>query len=234
MITVPKTLAAVINNLNCPCSGARVQRGTRQSIDGSNMKTLGYSLLVGLLRLLSLLPFPLVAAVGSYLGAVLYEIPSHRKHVGLVNLRLCFPMKTDREREHLARAHLQHLVRSYLERGFHWFRKARSINRPVQMDGRIDLHEDKALSERETVMLLGESPKQLLLVCTGRIGDVVPATPVMRSLKHKWPGAEIHALVFEGTEGAIENNRDVSRIIAVKRRATRRERLAKAVSLWRK
>jgi Kdo2-lipid IVA lauroyltransferase/acyltransferase len=108
------------------------------------MKTLGYSLLVGLLRLLSLLPYPLVAAIGSCLGAFLYEIPSHRKHVVLVNLRLCFAVKTDREREDLARAHFQHVVRSYLERGFQWFGSARSINRLVEMDSRIDLHDPHA------------------------------------------------------------------------------------------
>jgi KDO2-lipid IV(A) lauroyltransferase len=40
------------------------------------MKTFGYCLLVGLLRLLSILPYPLVARTGSGLGAVLYLIPS--------------------------------------------------------------------------------------------------------------------------------------------------------------
>ncbi len=83
-------------------------------------------------------------------------------------------------------------------------------------------------------MLLRESPKRMLVVCTRGIGDFVLATPVMRSLKHKWPDGDIHALVFEGTEGALENNRDVSRVIAVKRRATRRERLAEVISLWRR
>jgi KDO2-lipid IV(A) lauroyltransferase len=122
----------------------RAFSGAGQSTNGSNMKTLGYGLLVGLLRLLSLLPYPLVAAIGSYLGALLYEIPSHRKHVALVNLRLCFPAKTELERDNLARTHFQHVVRSYLERGFQWFGNARSINRLVQMDSRINLHDPNA------------------------------------------------------------------------------------------
>src|ERR1700731_1573957 len=83
-------------------------------------------------------------------------------------------------------------------------------------------------------MLLPGAPNTILVICTRRIGDVVLVTPVMRSLKTKWPDAEIHVLVFEGTEGALENNPDVARVIVVKRRGTRRERLIEAVSLWRK
>ncbi|MGH8778043.1 lipid A biosynthesis lauroyl acyltransferase [Paraburkholderia sp.] len=108
------------------------------------MKTIAYYLLLGLLRLLSVLPYSLVAMLGSALGRVLYEVPSHRKHVVLVNLRLCFPMKTERERDALAQAHFRHVVRSYLERGFQWFGSARSINRLVELDSHIDLHDPDA------------------------------------------------------------------------------------------
>jgi Kdo2-lipid IVA lauroyltransferase/acyltransferase len=108
------------------------------------MNTFGYGLLLGLLRLLSILPYRLVARAGSCLGAALYCLPSRRKHVVLVNLRLCFPLKTEPEREDLARAHFRHVVRSYLERGFQWFGTARSISRLVQMDSRIDLHDPHA------------------------------------------------------------------------------------------
>jgi heptosyltransferase III len=83
-------------------------------------------------------------------------------------------------------------------------------------------------------MSLPEAPNSILVICTRRIGDVVLVTPVMRSLKTKWPNAQIHVLVFEKTEGALENNPDVARVIAVKRRGTRKERLTEAVSLWRK
>ena len=111
---------------------------------GVRMKSLGYWLLLGLLRLLSVLPYALVARAGNALGAVLYMLPSHRKHVVLVNLRLCFPLKTERKREKLALAHFQHVVRSYLERGFQWFGSLRTIERLVEMDSRIDLHDPHA------------------------------------------------------------------------------------------
>ncbi|MFJ1209800.1 lipid A biosynthesis lauroyl acyltransferase [Burkholderia pyrrocinia] len=108
------------------------------------MNALGYWLLFGLLRFLSILPYSLVARTGSGIGAALYRIPSRRKHVVHVNLQLCFPLKTDEERDVLARAHFEHVVRSYLERGFQWFGSARSINRLVELDSRIDLHDPDA------------------------------------------------------------------------------------------
>ncbi|WP_323117870.1 lipid A biosynthesis lauroyl acyltransferase [Burkholderia alba] len=103
------------------------------------MKTFGYWLLVGFLWLLSRLPYSLVAKAGSGLGALLYKIPSRRRHIVNVNLRLCFPDRTEPERETLARAHFRHVIRSYLERGFQWFGSAGSIRRRVRIDSRIDL-----------------------------------------------------------------------------------------------
>ncbi|MFP6562402.1 lipid A biosynthesis lauroyl acyltransferase [Paraburkholderia sp. B3] len=103
------------------------------------MKTLGYWMLIGLLGLLSVLPYRWVASVGAALGAALYRLPSHRKHVVLVNLRLCFPTKTECERDELALAHFRHVARSYLERGFQWFGSARTIDRLVQIESGIDL-----------------------------------------------------------------------------------------------
>ncbi|KKB64691.1 lipid A biosynthesis lauroyl acyltransferase [Robbsia andropogonis] len=103
------------------------------------MKSLGYWLTVGLLRVLAVLPYEVVARAGSALGGLLYRIPSRRKDIVLTNLRLCFPLKTEPERETLALAHFRHVVRSFLERGFQWFGSARKINRLVEMDSRIDL-----------------------------------------------------------------------------------------------
>jgi Kdo2-lipid IVA lauroyltransferase/acyltransferase len=72
-------------------------------------------------------------------GAVLYLLPSHRKHVVMVNLRLCFPGKSEGECRDLARRHFRHVVRSYLERGIQWFGSAQSIQNLVQLESSVDL-----------------------------------------------------------------------------------------------
>jgi heptosyltransferase-3 len=67
-----------------------------------------------------------------------------------------------------------------------------------------------------------------------RIGDVLLATPLVRSIKAQWPQAQIDLIVFRGTEGVLEHNPDVRQVIAVARRATWRERFADAARIWRR
>lgn len=62
------------------------------------------------------------------------------------------------------------------------------------------------------------TPRSVLIVVTRRIGDVLLATPLIRSLKRAWPAAHVDALVFEGTQGVISANPDLRRILAVPQR----------------
>lgn len=55
-------------------------------------------------------------------------------------------------------------------------------------------------------------PKNVLIVVTRRIGDVLLATPLIRSLKEAWPDAAIDALVFAGTEEFLAANPDVRHV----------------------
>ena len=53
---------------------------------------------VGLLYLISLLPIQLQLFLGKILGKALYTIGLHRKKIVEVNLKLCFPDKSEEER----------------------------------------------------------------------------------------------------------------------------------------
>jgi KDO2-lipid IV(A) lauroyltransferase len=108
------------------------------------LEKLFISLTILLLRALSALPYSFVARLGSAVGALLYVLASRRKHIVLVNLRLCFPEKTERERSDLAREHFRHVMRSYFERGIQWFGSEKSIRNIVQVDSRIDLDDKNA------------------------------------------------------------------------------------------
>lgn len=77
-------------------------------------------------------------------------------------------------------------------------------------------------------------PRSILVVATRRIGDVLLTTPLVRSLKARWPEAQIDMLVFRGTEGVLEGNPDLRRVILVKPRAKFGERLRDAAALWRR
>jgi len=58
-----------------------------------------------------------------------------------------------------------------------------------------------------------QAPRHALVVVTRRIGDVLLATPLIRSLKRAWPEARIDALVFRGTEGVLAANPDLHRVL---------------------
>ncbi len=73
---------------------------------------------------------------------------------------------------------------------------------------------------------LDTPPRSILVSCTRRIGDVLLATPLVRSLKRRWPDAQIDMIVFKGTEGVLEHNPDIRRVIVVAQRAKPRERLS--------
>ena len=65
------------------------------------------------------LPPSWVAAMGRGLGSLLFHWG--RRRVTLTNLRLCFPKKTEAERERIGRGVFQNLARSTLELGRVWY-----------------------------------------------------------------------------------------------------------------
>jgi Kdo2-lipid IVA lauroyltransferase/acyltransferase len=112
---------------------------------GSSVKSrILVCLMTGLLRVFAFLPYGVVARIGTGLGALLYRIPSTRRRVVHINLKLCFPDMSELERERLARAHFCHVIRSYVERGLQWFGNARAISQLVEVESAIDLAEAHA------------------------------------------------------------------------------------------
>ena len=62
------------------------------------------------------------------------------------------------------------------------------------------------------------APRTILVVVTRRIGDVLLATPVIRTLRLAWPDAAIDVLVFAGTEGVLHANTDLRQVLTIAER----------------
>ncbi len=76
--------------------------------------------------------------------------------------------------------------------------------------------------------------RSALVVCTRRIGDVLLATPVVRSLKTALPHLIIDMLVFEGTQEIVSANGDIRRILTIPERPTIGKHLKLLRSIWRR
>ena len=76
--------------------------------------------------------------------------------------------------------------------------------------------------------------RSALVVCTRRIGDVLLATPVVRSIKSAYPDAAVDMLVFEGTQDVIAANPDIRRIWTIAEGPPLGTHLSLLCSLWRR
>ena len=66
----------------------------------------------------------------------------------------------------------------------------------------------------------------ILVVTLRRLGDVLLTTPLLRTLRRGYPDARIDVLVFAGTEGILDGNPDIDRVVTLKPRAPLRESFA--------
>jgi len=82
--------------------------------------------------------------------------------------------------------------------------------------------------------LAAAPPAEVLVVVTRRIGDVLLATPLIRSLRSAWPRTAIDVLVFEGTQGALTGNADIRRVLTVPQRPGAGRHLALLAALARR
>jgi len=80
---------------------------------------------------------------------------------------------------------------------------------------------------------LPPSPR-ILIVALRRLGDVLLTTPLIRSLRHAWPDAQIDVLVFADTAAILDGNPDLNRVIAMPQPASALQSLALAAKLWRR
>ena len=75
---------------------------------------------------------------------------------------------------------------------------------------------------------------RVLIVALRRLGDVLLATPLIRSVKRAYPESSIDALVFAGTEGILTGNPDLSQVHAIPQRPRGGEALAMLLRFYKR
>ena len=99
------------------------------------VKTLFSYLAIAFLWLLHCLPLPALRGLGWLLGRLLYFVGRERRLVALTNLRLCFPEKSEAEREEIARRHFIAFSRAVLDRTLGWWASKERLERLIRVRG---------------------------------------------------------------------------------------------------
>jgi heptosyltransferase-3 len=77
-------------------------------------------------------------------------------------------------------------------------------------------------------------PSRILVIVMRRLGDVLLATSLLRTLRTGFPRATIDVLVFRGTEGMLAGNPDINAVLTLPQHPGLRETLALVGKLWRR
>ncbi len=116
------------------------------------LATMGTRLGVLTLWFIHLLPNKAVFAIGRALGALLYLFG--RGRVTRINLKLCFPGRSDEEIDALGRQHFAALGRSATELGILWFGSHERILKMTKVIGFENIQKARAENPKQPIIML--------------------------------------------------------------------------------
>jgi KDO2-lipid IV(A) lauroyltransferase len=91
--------------------------------------------ILGILRLLVLLPYCVLVPMGGAVGRFLRHLPLREVRVARRNLQLCLPEKSADEREQLLDAHFEALGIALMETAICWWWPTCRLNKLIRVDG---------------------------------------------------------------------------------------------------
>jgi heptosyltransferase III len=82
-------------------------------------------------------------------------------------------------------------------------------------------------------IVLPDRPR-ILVITLRRLGDVLMTTPLIRTLRQRWPGATLDFLVNAGSDRIVKGNPDIDQVMTIPSRPSVADMLALAPRLWRR
>ena len=95
----------------------------------------GIWLALGLLRLLSYLPYCLLLKIGNGLGKLFWFIFKKRRHITAINLKLCFPDLSEQERFELVKKNFASVGIGLLEAALAWWASDKRLRKMLEFKG---------------------------------------------------------------------------------------------------
>ena len=104
------------------------------------------------LYLIQLLPFAAIQKLADAIGSLAYYAVVPRRRIGEINLRLCFPELSEKQRKTLLKRHFRHMAKLILEYGLYWYGSAGRLKSLVRYQDKH--HLDNELAAGNKVILL--------------------------------------------------------------------------------
>jgi KDO2-lipid IV(A) lauroyltransferase len=95
------------------------------------------------LKLLSILPYKVLVAIGYGIGFIAAHIPSDRNRVVKTNLRMCFPDLDMEAINKLSQQHWRLLGRSLVEKSIIWLGSIEQLRKMIEVQSAVDLSDRK-------------------------------------------------------------------------------------------
>jgi len=108
-------------------------------------------LALGIMRIITFLPMPVLWVLGNLLGAIYYLVPSKIKKVASINIGLCFPELGHKGQRRLLRRHFRSLGVSIICYGLAWWSSASRLLRLVKVRDRH--HYDDAVAAGKSIIM---------------------------------------------------------------------------------
>ncbi len=105
-----------------------------------------------LLRACAFLPLGVCRMLGAGLGLLMYAVNAKRRHIARVNLAMCFPEMSERERRQLLHRHFKVMGQSYMDLGFLAWASKRRILSKTKFTGLE--HYQKLVEQGKNIILL--------------------------------------------------------------------------------
>lgn len=109
---------------------------------------------LGLLWLVSLLPYRLLMLLGRGLGALMYRLAGSRREIAARNLELCFPQLSATERERLLRENFASTGMTFFEMAISWWWPAARLRRLGTVEGIEHIRQAEADGQGVILMAL--------------------------------------------------------------------------------